>query len=89
MSERCLPLFTHQEFQEVFEETRLPPKEAFKNDLTGDAITEEKYEFAQVLCFCVVVRLGRHLQRFSSFLLTRVLSRTLLDNFRPLLVHTG
>ena len=33
-------------FQE-FEETCLPPKEAFRNDLTGDDITEEEYKFAQ------------------------------------------
>lgn len=32
---------------EVFEETRLPPKEAFKNDLTGEDLPQEKYEFAQ------------------------------------------
>lgn len=31
----------------VFEETSLPPKEAFKNDLTGDSITNENYQFAQ------------------------------------------
>ena len=31
----------------VFEETRLPPKEAFKNDLTDEAISDDKYEFAQ------------------------------------------
>ena len=32
---------------EVFEERRLPSKEAFKNDLTGDDLSEEKYQFAQ------------------------------------------
>ena len=32
---------------EVFEETSLPSKQAFHNDLTGDAISQEKYEFAQ------------------------------------------
>lgn len=30
-----------------FEETSLPPKEGFKNDLTEEDISEEKYEFAQ------------------------------------------
>ena len=32
---------------EVFEESCLPPKEAFRNDLTGEGISEEEYEFAQ------------------------------------------
>ena len=32
---------------EVFEESRLPSKQAFKNDLTGEDISDEKYEFAQ------------------------------------------
>ena len=32
---------------QVFEERRLPSKEAFKNDLTGDDLSEEKYQFAQ------------------------------------------
>ena len=32
---------------EVFEESSLPPKEAFRNDLTGDDLSTEKYEFAQ------------------------------------------
>ena len=31
----------------VFEETRLPPRQAFHNDLTGEDIFPEKYEFAQ------------------------------------------
>ena len=31
---------------EVFDETKLPPKEAFHNDLTGDDITEEQYSHA-------------------------------------------
>ena len=30
-----------------FEETSLPQKEAFKNDLTGEDISDEKYKFAQ------------------------------------------
>ena len=34
-----------------FEETSLPPKEAFRNDLTGDDITEEQYDFAQQVWF--------------------------------------
>ena len=32
---------------EVFEETSLPPKEALRNDLTVEDISEEKYQFAQ------------------------------------------
>ena len=32
---------------EVFEESCLPPKEAFRNGLTGEGISEEEYEFAQ------------------------------------------
>ena len=39
--------YSHIKNFEVFEETRLPPKEAFKNDLTGEDISDEKYEFAQ------------------------------------------
>lgn len=39
--------YSHIKNFEVFEETSLPPKEAFKNDLTGDDLHEEKYEFAQ------------------------------------------
>ena len=39
--------YSHIKNFEVFEETRLPPKEAFKNDLTGEDISHEKYEFAQ------------------------------------------
>ena len=39
--------YSHIKNSEVFEETRLPPKEAFKNDLTGEDISDEKYEFAQ------------------------------------------
>ena len=31
----------------MFEETCLPPKTAFKNDLTGDDISEESYQFAE------------------------------------------
>ena len=31
----------------VFEETSLPPREAFHNDLTGEDISPEKYEFTQ------------------------------------------
>lgn len=31
----------------VFEETSLPPREAFHNDLTGEDLPQEKYEFAQ------------------------------------------
>ena len=30
-----------------FEETSLPPKESFKNDLTGEDISEKEYEFAK------------------------------------------
>ena len=41
--------YSHIKNFEVFEETRLPPKEAFKNDLTGEDISHEKYEFAQRL----------------------------------------
>ena len=32
---------------QVFDESCLPPKEAFKNDLTGDDISDENYAFAQ------------------------------------------
>ena len=32
-----------------FEETSLPPKEAFRNDLTGDNISEKDYEFAELI----------------------------------------
>ena len=32
---------------QVFEETSLPPKEAFRNDLTGDDISDDQYEFAE------------------------------------------
>ena len=32
---------------DVFEETSLPPKEAFHNNLTGEDISDEKYKFAQ------------------------------------------
>lgn len=39
--------YSHIKNFEVFEETSLPPTEAFKNDLTGDNISQEKYEFAQ------------------------------------------
>lgn len=39
--------YSHTKSFEVFEETSLPPKEAFHNDLTGDAITPESYAFAQ------------------------------------------
>ena len=39
--------YSHIKNFEVFEENRLPPKEAFKNDLTGEDISHEKYEFAQ------------------------------------------
>ena len=31
----------------VFEETSLPPRQAFHNDLTGEDIFPEKYQFAQ------------------------------------------
>lgn len=39
--------YSHIKNFEVFEETCLPPKEAFRNDLTGEDISSEKYEFAQ------------------------------------------
>ena len=39
--------YSHIKNFEVFEETSLPQKEAFKNDLTGDDLPEEKYVFAQ------------------------------------------
>ena len=32
---------------EVFEEISLPPKETFRNDLTGDELPQDKYDFAQ------------------------------------------
>ena len=34
---------------EVFEESCLPPKEAFHNDLTDEGITEENYQFAETV----------------------------------------
>ena len=40
------PLLTHQNF-EGFEENSLPNREAFRNDLTEDDISSEKFEFAQ------------------------------------------
>ena len=39
--------YSYMENFDVFEEITLPPKEAFKNDLTGEDIDDEKYEFAQ------------------------------------------
>ena len=30
-----------------FSEPNLPPKEAYKSDLTGEEITEDEYKFAQ------------------------------------------
>lgn len=39
--------YSHIKNFEVFEETCLPPKEAFRHDLTGEDISSEKYEFAQ------------------------------------------
>ena len=34
---------------EVFEESCLPPQEAFHNDLTGEAISDDQYSFAQLV----------------------------------------
>lgn len=39
--------YSHIKNFEVFKETCLPPKEAFRNDPTGGDISSEKYEFAQ------------------------------------------
>ena len=32
---------------EKFKETSLPPKDAYKSDLTGEDISEDEYQFAQ------------------------------------------
>ena len=39
--------YSYMKTFEVFEESSLPSKEAFRNDLTGDDISEEDYDFAQ------------------------------------------
>lgn len=39
--------YSHIKSFEVFQETSLPNREAFRIDLTGDDISSEKYEFAQ------------------------------------------
>ena len=39
--------YSHMKNFEAFEETSLPPKEAFHNDLTGDDISNEDYAFAE------------------------------------------
>lgn len=41
--------YSHIKNFSVFEETSLPPREAFHNDLTGDDLPQEKYEFAQTV----------------------------------------
>ena len=33
--------YSHMNYVDKFEETRLPPRKAFDNDLTGEAITQE------------------------------------------------
>ena len=39
--------YSYMKSFDVFEETSLPPQAAFKNDLTGDDISQEAYDFAQ------------------------------------------
>ena len=39
--------YSYMKSFDVFEETSLPPQEAFRNDLTGDDIKQEDYDFAQ------------------------------------------
>ena len=39
--------YAHMKSFQVFEETSLPPKDAFRNDLTGDDISDKDYEFAE------------------------------------------
>ena len=41
--------YSHMKSFEAFEETCLPPKEAFHNDLTDEGITEESYQFAETV----------------------------------------
>ena len=39
--------YSYMKSFEKFQETSLPPKEAFRNDLTGEDISNEQYEFAE------------------------------------------
>ena len=39
--------YSYMKTFQVFEETSLPPKEAFRNDLTGDDISDTDYQFAE------------------------------------------